>query len=99
MSRLRTLGLCALLVGMTAAVYLPVWGNDLIDYDDEVYITSNPMVLQGLSWEGCSWAWTNDDAPYWHPLTWVSLQFDAHFFSTRTPEGQTILCPAAFHGQ
>jgi hypothetical protein len=99
MSRLRTLSLCAVLLGMTVTAYLPLWRNDLIDFDDEIYITSNPRILEGLSWPGCYWAWTNDNAPYWHPLTWLSLQFDAHCFSTYTPQGQTILCPAAFHGQ
>ena len=33
------------------------------------------------------------------PITWLSLQFDAHFFSTRTPAGERILSATAFHGQ
>src|SRR5262249_32670996 len=85
--------------GMTVTAYLPLWHNDFIDLDDEFYITNNSGVHLGLSWQGLSWAWSNDAAAYWHPLTWLSFQFDAHFFSLRTPQGDVTLCPAAFHGQ
>ena len=71
----------------------------MVDWDDEVYITENPGVLGGLSWGGLHWAWKNDEAPYWQPLTWLSFQFDAHCFSTRTPQRAVVLSPAAFHGQ
>jgi protein O-mannosyl-transferase len=99
MSRFTTLYLCAALLGLTAVVYLPLWNNELVDFDDEPYITANPGVIEGLSWSGLSWAWTNEIAPYWMPLTWVSLQFDAQCFSSRDPEGQVILSPVAFHAQ
>jgi hypothetical protein len=91
--------LAAGLLVLTVAAYLPVWHNDLVDYDDEIYITTNAQVREGLSWSGFRWAWTNEMAPYWHPLTWLSLQLDAHCFSVRTAGGAVELCPAAFHGQ
>ena len=48
---------------------------------------------------GFAWAWTTFHGTYYQPLSWLSLQFDAHFFSTWSPDGRRILSPAAFHGQ
>src|SRR5947209_925378 len=87
------------LLALTAAAYLPVWSNQFVDFDDEWYITSNPSVLQGWSRSGFCWAWTTLHGKYWQPLSWLSLQGDATFFSRRTPNGGRILSPAAFHGQ
>jgi hypothetical protein len=98
MGRVRIAQLCAGLVALAIVAYLPLWNNDFVDFDDEVYITENPAVAGGLTWSGLCWAWTNDEAPYWLPLTWLSLQFDAHFFSTLGPRGEVVLSPAAFHG-
>jgi hypothetical protein len=99
MDRARVALGCVLLLLLTFVAYLPVWGNDFVDSDDEVYVTHNPHVLEGLSWSGLWWAWDNATAPYRQPLTWLSLQFDAHFFSGRTAGGEVIPSPAAFHGQ
>ncbi len=95
---LRSATLCAGLVVLTAVAYLPLWRNDFINYDDPLYLTDNPGVKAGLSGAGCWWACTNEDAPYWLPLTWLSFQFDAHFFSARDAHGEVVLSPAAFHG-
>src|SRR5207245_1598834 len=70
-----------------------------INFDDDLYITSNPQVVEGLNASNFCWAWTTFHGMYWQPLTWLSLQFDAHFFSTQSAAGQTILAPAAFHAQ
>jgi hypothetical protein len=99
MATIRGALLCIGLLVLTVVAYLPLWDNDFVDFDDEILITANPQVLAGLTRSGVSWAWTNDLAPYWQPLTWLSFQLDAHFFSSRGPQGEVILCPAAFHGQ
>jgi hypothetical protein len=88
-----------LLLLLLVIAYLPLWKNDFVDYDDELHITRNPGVTAGLSLKGINWAWTNDQGPYWIPITWMTLQFDAHFFSSHSPSGEVILSPAAFHGQ
>ncbi|SRR5579871_1747807 len=99
MARSRLISCCAGLLALTVLAYLPVWDNDFVDFDDEQYITTNPPVTRGITWSGFLWAWTIDRAPYWMPLTWLSFQLDAHCFSARSPEGDSIPCPAAFHGQ
>lgn len=88
------------LATLTVVAYLPVWKNDFVDYDDLRLIRENPNVTAGLTWSSCCRVWKPDPAaaPYWMPITWLSFQFDAHFFSTRTPAGERILSPAAFHG-
>ena len=51
--------LVALLLALAVvAVYLPVAQFDFTNYDDTHYVTRNPQVLKGLSWEGVRWAFT-----------------------------------------
>src|SRR5258708_5441014 len=99
MFRARTGHLCIALVVLTVAAYLPVWNNGFVNFDDELYITWNPYVFQGLTGEGFAWAWTNVDAKYWQPISWLSLQLDAHLFSSHVPLQPPVLSAAAFHGQ
>jgi hypothetical protein len=96
---LRSWYLCAGLLALTAIAYIPIWDNDFIDYDDDLYLTRNPQVLEGFTAEGFRWVWTIDRAPYWLPLTWLSFQLDAQCFAQRTSEGDIVLPPAAVHGQ
>ncbi len=42
---------CALLCGVTLAVFWPVRHHEFIIYDDHQYITQNPHVLNGLTWK------------------------------------------------
>jgi len=93
------LPLYAALVAITLLAYGPVWQNEFIDLDDVTYITENPMVIQGFTPASFRWAWTTNHAGYWQPLTWLSFQFDAHFFSRREFGEEPVLSPAAFHGQ
>ena len=90
----------AALVIITVGAYLPLWNNQFVDFDDEHYLTTNPQVLRGFSGPGFVWAWTTFHGNYWQPITWLTFQFDAQFFSQRFPEdGGTILSPVAFHAQ
>src|SRR4051794_7626178 len=98
MPRTGTAPLCAALLALTAAAFLPVWGNDFVDLDDELYVTANPHVLGGLSWSGVRWAFTTRHGAYWQPLSWLSLQADAQFLCRHLPDGQAVASPAAFHG-
>ncbi|MCS6977456.1 MAG: hypothetical protein NZM31_10680, partial [Gemmatales bacterium] len=48
--------------------------------DDDEYVTANPHVRTGLSWDNFAWAVTAFHSNNWHPLTWISLQLDASLF-------------------
>ncbi len=87
------------LLMLTVAAYLPALGNGFVDIDDEVYITKNPAVLGGLTWDNVRWACTTFHSTYWHPLTWLSLQADAHFFSESIEGAEPVLDAAACHAQ
>ena len=78
--RWRPMFICLLLVGVTLAVYWPVKGYDFLNYDDEIYVTKNPQVQHGLTWNGVAWAFNLGQGDYWHPLTWLSYMLDVELF-------------------
>jgi protein O-mannosyl-transferase len=69
-----------LLVLAVGAVYLPVVGFEFTNYDDTYYVTRNPHVLQGLTWEGVRWAFTQGYSGNWHPITWISHMLDCQLY-------------------
>ena len=68
---------------LTLVVYLPVRNHDFVRYDDDVYVTNNPEVKPGLSWQGIKWAFVTDHGANWHPLTWLSLMLDCQLFGVQ----------------
>jgi tetratricopeptide (TPR) repeat protein len=77
----RTTLLIALgLFVLAFAVYLRTLHNGFISYDDYDYITDNPFVHQGLTWQGIVHAFTTVDQANWFPLEWISLMGTSQFF-------------------
>lgn len=70
----------ALLICANLAVFAQVADFDFVNFDDDVYITNNPQVRAGLSWQGLQWALTSGHAANWHPLTWLSHMLDSELF-------------------
>ena len=68
--------LALLLSVATLAVFAQVVRFDFVDYDDNLYVTANPHVQEGLTLAGVRWAFTTFAAANWHPLTWISLMLD-----------------------
>ena len=54
-----------------------------MNFDDTVYVYENPHVQGGVTWEGIRWAFTNLEAGFWHPLTWLSIMLDCQLFGLR----------------
>lgn len=69
---------CSLLL-LTMILYLPTVGHEFIQYDDQQYVTENPMVQAGLTWRGLWWAF-GFHAGNWHPLAWLSHMLDCTLF-------------------
>jgi protein O-mannosyl-transferase len=70
-------------IALTITVLVSYWGvldNDFINYDDPGYVTENPHVKDGLTWDGIGWAFTASYVSNWHPLTWLSLMLDHDLF-------------------
>jgi tetratricopeptide (TPR) repeat protein len=70
------------LASAVVAVYWQVGGHGFVNIDDGVYVYENPVVLQGLTLEGISWAFSTFHAANWHPLTWLSHMLDVELFGT-----------------
>ena len=76
----RSTVLCLLLVLLTLAFYNPIVHNGFTNFDDNGYITDNPHVRAGLTWDTVKWAFTSRDCANWHPVTWLSHAFDCQLF-------------------
>lgn len=85
----RTSFVAAVLLLAVFALYGRIAHHQPIAFDDALYVTQNTWVLQGLTWKGALWAFTNTDAANWHPLTWLSHMADQSLFSGR-PGAQMI---------
>jgi len=83
-----TRALLGLLLVALVVAYLPLIQNQFVNYDDELYVTQNPTVKAGLTWEGLVWAFTTGHASNWHPLTWLSHMLDCQLWG---------LAPAGHH--
>ncbi len=64
----------------TAWAYAPIAANGFLTHDDQVYVTQNPVVQEGLTWHGVKWAFTSTEAANWHPLTWLSHMLDCELW-------------------
>jgi protein O-mannosyl-transferase len=69
-----------LLFAGTLLLYGSGLNSGFVNYDDPGYVTSNPHVLQGLSWSNVKWALTSTSEANWHPLTWISHMMDVELF-------------------
>jgi protein O-mannosyl-transferase len=69
-----------LLIGLTFAVFSPVVSFQFINVDDNVYVTDNDHVRQGLTWHNAAWALTTLEAAGWQPVTWLSHLLDVTLF-------------------
>jgi len=77
-----------LLILATTIAYFPVKDSDFIALDDDVYVTDNPWIQQGLNQQSISWAMTSFREGVWNPMTWISFMLDYQLFG---------LNPAGYH--
>ncbi len=79
-ARYRTALICAALVTASCLSFASVLDHDFVPFDDPLYVTENPRVQAGLTWEGVVWAFTSTHASNWHPLTWLSHMLDVELY-------------------
>jgi protein O-mannosyl-transferase len=84
------IGIALLLAILTAAAYRGVLTNEFVHYDDNVYVTSNLRIQQGLTCDNVKWAFSARYADNWHPLTWLSHMLDVRLFGL-TPAGHHFM--------
>jgi Tfp pilus assembly protein PilF len=86
------------LVALTLAAHWRVIECEFVNYDDNDYVTANPIVQKGLTKDGLVWAWgqLHGEKTYWHPITWMSHMVDCQLFGLKAAghHGMNLL----FHG-
>jgi len=90
--------ICCLLCIVTYLVYMQVTKHPFINYDDHLYVTGNKHVLNGLTIENISWAFSKSSTSStgnWHPLTLISHMIDVELFVIKA--GMHHLTSLCFH--
>jgi len=78
--------LCLGLILLVFAVFGQSLGHEFINYDDNEFITTNPHLLSGLTWDNVRWALVAGtggamtDTDYWRPVSILSQMVDVQFF-------------------
>ncbi len=67
---------------ITLVLYLPTLGHGFVEYDDQQYVTDNPLVQAGLTGRGLVWAF-GFHAGNWHPLAWLSHMLDCEIYGAQ----------------
>jgi len=62
------------------AVYWPVLKCEFVKYDDDKYVTENPNVKRGITYDSVIWAFTTPHYHMWHPLTSLTYLLDYRLF-------------------
>jgi protein O-mannosyl-transferase len=65
---------------VTFAVYWQVNQFDLINFDDDVYITQNSHIRSGIASREIRWAFGTKPLGLWNPLVWISFMFDYQLY-------------------
>ncbi|MBF0565829.1 MAG: tetratricopeptide repeat protein [Nitrospirae bacterium] len=70
-STVVTLVVLLALVVLSSIPYLQTLRFDFVNYDDDIYLFSNEMVVRGLTADTAIRAFTTLYTGNWHPLTWL----------------------------
>ena len=88
---------CLLLLLSILAIYGKVRHYEFNNFDDDIYVTNNPIVRSGLNAAGLCWSfkYTLKDGNYWQPLTWLSHMLDVSLYGMDS--GRHHLSNVFFH--
>jgi hypothetical protein len=83
--------ICLALAVVTIIIYWQVGNHEFLNYDDDVYVTENHHMAEGISGANIIWAFTSvgDTSSNWHPITWLSHMVDAQFYGMN-PRGHHL---------
>jgi tetratricopeptide (TPR) repeat protein len=70
----------AVLILSTLLVFWQVRSFDFTNYDDDLYVSENQLVLSGLTIDNVISAFTTAHVGNWLPLTWLSFMLDCQLF-------------------
>ena len=75
--------ICLFLAASAIMAFQQLSQCDFINYDDDVYVTENIHVQDGITMQAIRWAFTTGYAANWHPLTWMSHMLDVQLFGLK----------------
>lgn len=64
----------------TLILYWPVTKFQFLNFDDTDFVTTNPRVQAGLTWDSFKWAWHSEVARNWHPITMLTHMLDCQIY-------------------
>lgn len=80
-----------LLFGITFALFAPTLHYGLVDFDDHQYLTTHPLIMEGISSAHVRSAFTSCEQSMYAPLLWLSYGLDADMLKA------TLAHPGGFH--
>lgn len=95
MKKSKLLFTALFLFAVTLILFSPVREFEFLNYDDDLYVTENPYVREGISLKGLKWMWKTSVISNWHPLTLFSHMMDVQLFGINP--GAHHLVNVAFH--
>ena len=72
--------ICAILVVVSFVAFWSVISNAFVTYDDDVYVTGNARVQQGITLDNAKWAFTTTYFGFYYPVTWLSHMLDCQLY-------------------
>ncbi len=87
----HSLAVCIALTGLCVVAYYKAGELPFLPWDDQVYVTQNEQVQDGLTWEGVRWAWSTEQAHNRHPITWLSHMLDCQLFGSQNARGHHLV--------
>lgn len=72
--------IAALLVLAIIGIYAQTTKFDFVSVDDFEYVRDNYAINNGVSWEAIKWAFQNNVAGNWHPITMLSHMLDCQIY-------------------
>ncbi|MGB7906864.1 MAG: tetratricopeptide repeat protein [Syntrophobacteraceae bacterium] len=75
--------ICLFLAASAIMAFQQLSQCDFINYDDDVYVTENIHIQDGITTQAIRWAFTTGYAANWHPLTWMSHMLDIQLFGLK----------------
>jgi len=76
----RDVAIVLILVVAATVAHHRVLRAEFLLHDDDLYVTDNAVVRDGLTIRGVAWAFTTGRAANWHPVTWLSHMLDVELF-------------------
>ncbi|MGO9477816.1 MAG: hypothetical protein ACLQAH_02130, partial [Limisphaerales bacterium] len=73
-------GVCLFLAAIVWLVFGQTVRHEFVNFDDNLYVYDNSVVIRGLNLKGIEWAFTHIVVSNWHPLTMMSHMLDCQLY-------------------